>query len=627
MGSIDKIKKRIFIFIFIPILIVIPFITDDLMLRIIASLVLVIYVAFIIFLRDSITKNAFDEEVESRPDLFEDEKEPLRPTEKFDTDSGEDFKIISPTKNIEVITAENFGPSISQGRKDFFKPPDFKKNFEKIVLEELPEDVNQDEQFGFVLEKILSVVKDSFMAHTAAFFWYNKNRKRLTLERFISSSQQITQQKFDLEDDILGKIIQKEEPELLTDISPNAEIDVIRYYSAAQGIKSFVGVPLFYGKTLMGVLTLDSKVNDAFGIEQVYSLGRIVRVISVIISLFEEKFSETQSEQRLKTLLNVLNYDKKFDSETDLHQLIETSIHSLIDWDAFTFVTYYPSEQKFKTTKIINKTSLKYVGENLEIDLTGTLVGRAVLSATPVKIDDTSITEIPRFTKTEDVSFDGSFLAIPLVYDDQNYGVLCFESLKKNVYSNSEVSYIRSATKIFAFLLHSYSTINILKGLLSVDVETKALNYNSFIERFTVDLVRSKELEIQGAVVLIQIDEFLEQESLFEGNPFPKVLRTVAQIIRDEMTPLNLFGRISEKTFAIYFFNTSPKDVFLWAEKLRIKIARKPIAVVSKQTTFTVSMGVATTTNKTDVQEIMTNAELALKKALEKGGNTVKSIS
>lgn len=627
MGSIEKIRKRIFIFIFIPILIVIPFLTDDMMLRIIASLVLVIYVAFIIFLRDSLPRGSITEEIEERPDMFGDEKEPVSQPSRFDTDSGEDFKIISPTKNIEVITAENFGPSLHQGKKDFFKPPDFKKNFEKIVLEELPGDVSQDEQFGFVLEKILSVVKDSFMAHTAAFFWYNKNRKRLTLERYVSSTQQITQQKFDLEDDILGKIIQKEEPELLTDISSNAEIDVIRYYSAPQGIKSFVGVPLFYGKTLMGIMALDSKVNDAFGIEQIYSLGRIVRVISVIISLFEEKFSETQSEQRLKTILNVLNYDKKFDSEADLHQLIESSVHSLIDWDAFTLVTYYPSEQKFKTTKIINKTSLKYVGGNLEIDLTGTLVGRAILSATPVKIDDTSITEIPRFAKNEDVSFDGSFLAIPLVHDEQNYGVLCFESLKKNVYSNSEVSYIRSATKIFAFLLHSFSTIKILKSLLSVDVETKALNYDSFIERFTVDLVRSKELGLQGAVVLVQIDEFLEQESLFEGNPFPKVLRTVGQIIRDEMTPLNLFGRISEKTFAIYFFNSSPKDVFLWAEKLRIKIARKPIAVVTKQTTFTVSIGVATTTNKTDVQEIMTNAELALKKALEKGGNTVKSIS
>ncbi|MEK6552958.1 MAG: GAF domain-containing protein, partial [Bacteroidota bacterium] len=546
---------------------------------------------------------------------------------RYETDAGEDFKIISPTKNIEVITADNFASGINRGNKDLFKPPDFKQNFEKIVHEQLPEDVNHDEQFGFVLEKILSVVKDSFMAHTAAFFWYNKNRKRLTLERYVSSSSQITQQKFDLEDDILGKIVQKEEPELLTDISSNAEIDVIRYYSVPQGIKSFVGVPLFYGKSLTGILVLDSKVNDAFGIEQVYALGRIVRVISIIITLFEEKFSESQAELRLNTLLNMLSYDKKIESESDLHRTIENAVQGLMDWDSFTFVSYYPSEQKFKTSKIINKTSLKYVGENLEIDLAGTLVGRAILSATPVKIDDTSISEIPRFSKNEDVSFDGSFLAIPLVYDEQNFGVLCFESLKKNVYSNNEVTFIKNATKIFAFILHSYSTISVLKSLLSVDAETKTLNYDSFLERFTVDLVRSKELGIQGAVAMIKIDDFLEQDSLFESDPFPKIVRVISQIIKDEMTPLNLIGRLSQKVFAVYFFNMLPKDVFLWAEKLRIKIARKPIAIVSKQTTFTVSIGVASTTNKTDVQEILTNAELALKKALEKGGNTVKSIN
>ena len=430
-----------------------------------------------------------------------------------------------------------------------------------------------------------------------------------------------------MEDDILGKVVQKEEPELLTDIPANAEIDVIRYYNTPQGIKSFIGVPLFYGKSLTGILVLDSKVNDAFGIEQVYSLGRIVRVISVIISLFEEKFSESQSEQRLKTLLNILSIDRKYESEVDLHQIIEQSVQNLIDWDAFTLVSFSPTEQKFRTKKIINKTSLKYIGENLEIDLAGTLVGRAILSATPVKIDDTSISEIPRFTKNEDVSFDGSFLAIPLVYDDQNYGVLCFESLKKNVYSNDEVSFIRNATKIFALKLNSYSTISILKGLLSVDIETKTLNADSFMERFTIDLVRSKELGLQGAIALIKIDDFLEQESLFDGDPFPKVLRTISQLIKDEMTPLHILGRLSEKVFVIYFFNMSPNDVSLWAEKLRIKIARKPIAISSKQSTFTVSIGVSSTTNKTDVQEILYNTELALKKALEKGGNTVKSIT
>ena len=619
----EKNKKRILFFVFIIIITAVFFLTDDLIYRGIAALILLISTGFIIFLRDAVKQE------ETTPIIDNKLEEPaIYRANRYDTDAGEDFKIVSKTKNLDIITADNINTTLQNPGKDFFIPADFKKNFESIVHEELPGDVSQDEQFGFVLEKILSVVKDAYMAHTAGFFWYNAKRKRLTLERFISSCNQITKQKFELEDDILGKIVQKEEPEILTDISLNAEADIISYYNQPQGIKSFVGVPMFYGKALTGILVLDSKVNDAFGIEQVYSLGRVVRVISVIINLFEEKFSESQAENRLKTLVDILAYDRKFESESELHHAIETAVNGLADWDAFTLVTFNPLDQKFKTTKIINKTSLKYAGVNLEVDLTGTLVGRAILSATPVKIDDTAQAEIPpRFSKTEDVSFDGSFLAIPLVYDEQNYGVLCFESLKKNVYSNSEVNFIRNSTKIFAFILHTYSSLSVLKSYLSHDIETKSLNYDTFVDRLSVDLMKSKELKLMGAVAMIRIDDLLEQESLFEGDPFPKILRSIAQLIKEEMTPMNLFGRINEKTFAVYFFNVPPKEVFLWAEKLRIKIARKPIAVMSKQSTFTVSIGIASTTGKIDTQEILFNAELALKKALEKGGNSVKSTN
>lgn len=623
MGINEKNKRRIFSFLLYPILLSIPFLTDEIIYRIIAAIILVVYSGFLIFLRETGKPELLPLEQDNKLD----EPAILRAS-KYETDAGEDFKIISPNKTLEILTSDNLQTGFQRSPKDFFKPPDFKKNFEDIVHEELPADVSQDEQFGFVLEKILSVVKEAYMAHTAAFFWYNKKRERLTLERYVTNSSQISKQKFNLEDDILGKIIQKEEPEILTDIATNAETDIIRYYSQPQGIKSIVGVPLFYGKILTGILVLDAKVNDAFGIEQVYSLGRIVRVISVIINLFEEKFSESQAEQKLKTLVEILAYDKKFESESELLQAVETAVHGLLDWDAFTLVTYNSYEHKFKTKKIINKTSLKYIGENLEIDLNGTLVGRSILSATPVKIDDTTQEEIPpRFAKSENINFDGSFLAIPLIYNDQNYGVLCFESLKKNTYSNHDVNFIRNSTKIFGFILHTYASLNLLKSILTVDVETRTLNYDSFVGQVTVDLMKSRDLTVQGAVALIRIDDFLEQDSLFEGNPFPKVLQAVAQMIREELTPMNIFGRLSERIFAVYFFNSSPKDVFLWAEKLRIKVARRPISVVSKQTTFTISIGVASTIGKIDISEIIHNADLALKKATEKGGNTVKSTN
>jgi diguanylate cyclase (GGDEF)-like protein len=245
----------------------------------------------------------------------------------------------------------------------------------------------------------------------------------------------------------------------------------------------------------------------------------------------------------------------------------------------------------------------------------------------PVNIEDTSSGNYSRFTKNENVSLGGSFLAIPLVYDNQNFGVLCFESLKKKIYTNSDIKFMRSAVKIFSFYVYTFSTHTILKNLLSVDVETGALTYDDFINYVSSDLVKAKEFEAPSALALIQVDDFLEERSLFETDPFPKVLASINDSIRSEITPLNILGRLGEKLFAVYFFNSTTKDVFLWAEKLRIKIARKPISVVSKQTTFTVSIGVASAHQRTEVEEVLKNAELALNKAYQKGGNTVKSIN
>jgi diguanylate cyclase (GGDEF)-like protein len=227
----------------------------------------------------------------------------------------------------------------------------------------------------------------------------------------------------------------------------------------------------------------------------------------------------------------------------------------------------------------------------------------------------------------EDVSFDGSFLALPLIYNNQNYGVFCFESLKKNAYTNSDVQFLKNAYNIISFIIYSFSTQALYKSYLAIDIETKTLTAESFKERMISDILKAEYLKIPSALALIRIDDFLEQESLFDGNPFPKVLLTITETISKEMTPLNLLGRISERVFGVYFFNATTKDVFLWSEKLRVKIARYPIAVVSKQTTYTVSIGVASATNKASVDEIIYNADLALQKALEKGGNTVRNIN
>ena len=626
MGISQRNRKRILIFSLIPILAAVQVFTEDLILRAIAGGVLVIYVGFIVFLRDSVRGeeqfevDALNEPAEA-PQAEESEEG------HHDTDLGEDFQILSANKKIEVQRAESFSPNIGGTKKVFFKPPDLKENFEKIAGEELPANLSNNEQFIFVLEKILTVIKDAYLAHSAVFFWYKSQTKKITLEKFVSQSTEITEQKFDLDNDILSTIILNEEPELLTDITPMAESDVLRYYNSPQNIKSFVGVPLFYNKHLIGVLGLDSKSNDTFGIETIYSLGKFVRVIAILIALYEEKHVETLSKSRLNVLLKILSKERKFLSPSELVDAVEDTVEELISWDVFCFVQYFPEEHKFKTSKILNKRSLKYIGENLEVNINETLVGKAIHSLMPVKVGNTSEHDYLRYSNSEDIGFDGSFLAIPLSYDNQVFGVLCFESLKNNFYSNADIKFLQDATKIFGFILYSFTNSSVMRSLLSVDIETKALNYPSFMERIDSELVKAKDVDVSSVLVLIRIDDFLEEDTLFESNPFDKVLKTIYKMISEETTPLSLLGRLDKRVFGIFFFNQSSKNIFLWAEKLRIKIARKPIAVVSKQTTFTVSMGVAAASGKSDAKELLYNAELALKKAMEKGGNTVKSLN
>ncbi len=615
-----KQRKRILIFLLVPVLAAVLFISEDLTVRIITIALIIIYVAFIIFLRDSLK---FKSDLVSEFDERElERRSPSAPAAEEDSS----FKIISSNKSPDVITSEDYSPVFREPRTTL-KPPDLKEKFEEIVNETAPSELGHDGQFTFVVEKMLTVIKEAYNAHSAIFFWYNRSKDKFTIEKFVSNSKDITKKKFDLEDDIISKIVERGEPELLTDISAAAESDVIRYYSSPQGLKSFVGVPLFYDKQLIAVITVDSKEVDAFGIETIYALGRFVRVITMIIAIFEEKHSDTIAQKRLNGILNLIPPGNKIETEEDLVDSLLKAAGYFLQWDVFSFVYFEPVSKIFKTLKVVNNTSLKYIGEDLDVEINGTLVGKSIVTGIPVRIDETSGEGFKRFSKSEDLSFDGSFLAVPVIYDKQNYGVLCFESLKKNAYTNSDIQFLKSANNIIAFIIYSFSSHNLLKNFIAYDLETRILNTESFKERLNSDLIKINNLKAKGALALIRIDDFLEQESLFEGDPLPKVLAAVTEIISNEMTQLNIFGRIGEKTFGVFFFNNSAKDVYLWAEKLRVKIARQPIAVVSKQSTYTVSIGVAAAANNIDADELIYNADLALQKAIDKGGNSVRNVN
>ncbi|MCK7520039.1 MAG: hypothetical protein MZV64_21110 [Ignavibacteriales bacterium] len=215
-----------------PILAGVLLLADDLTVRIIALALIIIYVAFIIFLRDSLKFQSTYINDSYDDDYVDNDSESV-------TKSHDDsFKIVSKNINPEVVTSASYSTDNKLPRTTL-KPSDLKERFKEIANEELPKEVGHGGQFSFALEKILNVIKEVYYAHSVIFFWYNQKKEKFSIEKFVSNSNQISQLKFDLEDDILSKIVQKGEPELLTDISTVAEADVIRYYESKQWYKKF----------------------------------------------------------------------------------------------------------------------------------------------------------------------------------------------------------------------------------------------------------------------------------------------------------------------------------------------------------------------------------------------------
>ncbi|HPN38152.1 MAG TPA: GAF domain-containing protein [Melioribacteraceae bacterium] len=632
MNVDPKLKKRFYSFMVFPFFLVFTLVTDDMTIRFISIIIIVLCAGIFIFVRD----RHIEEEERDVITPIQPENQFIRPTIKRDnetsTDLDETVKIISKlpgaTKSevSEEVKLETAKQTTTIAEEKYFKKPkDLKQKYEKLAISDYPDKLDNDKQFLFVMEIVLEIIKNIYNSNSVIFFWYKQKSSVFSVGRFVSDTPDaIITDKLPKEDDILSKIVTNQEPEIITNIPSRAEKDNLRYYKTPQNIKSFIGVPLFYDKWLAGVLAIDSTDEFAFGIEHVFSLGRFSRLLSMLIWLFNEKSSDTQAEKRLNSLLNVINGNLNFKDESELATLLENSARNLVESDAVTFVYFNPHKKKFITQRVWNNLSLDYIEEGTEIELIDTIVGKVVQTKFPLKVDDVEEKPIKRYCNNEKIGYSGSFMAVPLAFEDEIYGVMCFENAKKKFFTGGDVNILKNTLRFYGFVLFAYSTKAILSDMLTVDPETRILNKIEFFNRVEQQIELVRELKIEGALLLIHIDEFVEEETLFEGNILNRIIKAVVGLIKQDLPVNSIFGRINNRDFGIYLLNTNQNKAFSFAESLRSKIARNPFTILQTQKLVTTSIGVANSDIGKKINDVLKDAELALKKAIEKGGNNTK---
>ena len=173
-----------------------------------------------------------------------------------------------------------------------------------------------------------------------------------------------------------------------------------------------------------------------------------------------------------------------------------------------------------------------------------------------------------------------------------------------------------------------YNTLETVQKTLSFDNNrdslTKLINKKAFLGQLELMLNQAKTRHSQHGIIYIDIDQFALVNEVYDEVTGDQVLSEFARLLAQQHSDKISSARLEDDKFAVLLKDRSVEQTVAHAEKIRSDIELSPITIDTDSVSFTVSIGVATVQDFHDsVEQVMANAEFAMRKAKADGRNKV----
>lgn len=161
-----------------------------------------------------------------------------------------------------------------------------------------------------------------------------------------------------------------------------------------------------------------------------------------------------------------------------------------------------------------------------------------------------------------------------------------------------------------------------LAYLSQTDALTELFNRGFWEEEFQREHKRCSRSKSPSTLVMFDIDHFKKVNDTYGHQAGDEVIRTVASIVRQTARETDICGRYGGEEFTILLVDTDASAAIHFAERLRKKIAATTVEADDHKIEFTISSGVAESSNNfTKHTEWIEAADKALYHAKENGRN------
>jgi diguanylate cyclase (GGDEF)-like protein len=535
-------------------------------------------------------------------------------------DSTED-----PTMDIQPIvviddTAEPAPvPVVTQPRETSRRSPVV--SLSTFVNEADEEDMSAQEprrEFDHLLNRVLMVIRSATNARTAAFLWVNHERQQLVVESKITEAEAefTSQRKIPMGIDALSQIAREGRPEIITQISSTAELELLPYYERSAGTVSFIGVPVYYGGNVVGILFADSLVEDAYSDITVGFFGQFTKLISGLVSSYTSKYDLLHANTTLEALRH---FRSALGSETpSLQHVIKGLFGTLIqymDISRIGVVSYDAATQGWVLTDARSAMDDGYRGHvGTAIDLSRALVGQAVQNASAVvETDDGASVRV----FAEEPPLDGGqFVAVPIATASECFGALFMENMESSL-SQQDVALAEALGEHVASLFEQIHRATNLQQSALLDAATGVLNVQGFEMRVREEFARAVDYNTPLTLCVIELDP-----SRSTAEQRQHAVLHVLRLIKEQLREYDVVARVDEYQLALALGGYKLQEAQNWTETMRREVASSPVDVQGKRLSFTVSVGLAQAEPRDTWDDVIAHAHAALGVS-KKNGNRV----
>ena len=163
-----------------------------------------------------------------------------------------------------------------------------------------------------------------------------------------------------------------------------------------------------------------------------------------------------------------------------------------------------------------------------------------------------------------------------------------------------------------------------LEKLATIDGLTGAYNRRHFHVLAEAEWSRFRRYQRPLSLLLLDIDHFKSINDCFGHDAGDAVIMDFARVCSDSKRNPDIVGRIGGDEFAILLPETDLADAAIVAERLRVRIEDRVLAIATEPTSITISIGVATATAAMSCfDRLMKEANIALYAAKNGGRNRI----